>query len=302
MTIDIKGHSGCNIDIIENDNQLLIRKSSNSKKYLERLYQQGLKQQNDKAALNCDVKVPKIHELIKGDDEAYIIMDYIYAKNFVDYFEQASRQDIDHFIKTFEQYINNEIEQCTVENVSKDIFVNKMESIIENCKKNDILTTNALVNMYVPGKEIVDSVNNVLEKSLNVFKNLPNEIRIPIGVCHGDLTFSNILFTSNNFYFIDYLDSFIETPIQDIVKLRQDTKYFWSTMMYNKKYDSIRLKIIFDYIDKKIDEYFSDFEYYKDTYNILQLMNILRILPYVKEVKVRDFLVKVINSLLKNYA
>ncbi len=302
MTIDIKGHSGCNIDIIENDNQLLIRKSSNSKKYLERLYQQGLKQQNDKAALNCDVKVPKIHELIKGDDEAYIIMDYIYAKNFVDYFEQASRQDIDHFIKTFEQYINNEIEQCTVENVSKDIFVNKMESIIKNCKKNDILTTNALVNMYVPGKEIVDSVNNVLERSLNVFKNLPDEIRIPVGVCHGDLTFSNILFTSNNFYFIDYLDSFIETPIQDIVKLRQDTKYFWSTMMYNKKYDSIRLKIIFDYIDKKIDEYFSDFEYYKDTYNILQLMNILRILPYVKEVKVRDFLVKVINSLLKNYA
>ncbi|MBQ3416184.1 MAG: phosphotransferase [Clostridia bacterium] len=301
MTIDIKGHSGCDIDIIENDNQLLIRKSSKSKKYLDRLYQQGLKQQNDKAALNCDVKVPKIHELIKGEDETYIIMDYIYAKNFVDYFEQASRQDIDHFVKTFEEYVDNEIEQCTVETVKRDVFVNKMESIIENCMKNEILTTNALVNMYVPGKVIVDNVNKVLEKSMEVFKNLPDEIRMPVGICHGDLTFSNILFTSNNFYFIDYLDSFIETPIQDIVKLRQDTKYFWSTMMYNKKYDPIRLKMIFEYIDNKIDDYFKNNEYYNDTYNVLQLMNILRIVPYVKEVKVRDFLVKVINNILKNY-
>ena len=132
-----------------------------------------------------------------------------------------------------------------------------------------------------------------------VFINLPDNIEMPIGICHGDLTFSNILFTSNKFYFIDYLDSFIETPIQDIVKLRQDTKYFWSTMMYNKKYDIVRLNMIFKYIDYKITDYFGNIEEYYKNYDRLQLMNILRILHYVKEEKVRDFVLNILESLPK---
>ena len=105
-------------------------------------------------------------------------------------------------------------------------------------------------------------VKSILKDCEKSFNNMPETIEMPIGVCHGDLTFSNILFTSTNYYFIDYLDSFIETPIQDIVKLRQDTKYFWSTMMYKKKYDIVRLNMIFKYIDDKINDHFSNNEYY----------------------------------------
>ena len=90
------------------------------------------------------------------------------------------------------------------------------------------------------------------------------------------------------------MDSFIETPIQDIVKLRQDTKYFWSIMMYQKKYDSIRLNMIFKYIDNKINDYFfNNCKYYYQLYDRLELMNILRILPYVKEEKIRDFVLNI---------
>ena len=44
-------------------------------------------------------------------------------------------------------------------------------------------------------------VKSILKDCENVFTNLPEEIELPIGVCHGDLTFSNILFASNKFYF-----------------------------------------------------------------------------------------------------
>jgi hypothetical protein len=47
MTIDIKGHSGCNIDIIEEGDNLLVKKSTFDKKYLDRLELQGKKQIND---------------------------------------------------------------------------------------------------------------------------------------------------------------------------------------------------------------------------------------------------------------
>ena len=48
MNIDIKGHSGCNIDIIEEGDNLLVKKSTLDKKYLKRLELQGNKQMNDK--------------------------------------------------------------------------------------------------------------------------------------------------------------------------------------------------------------------------------------------------------------
>jgi thiamine kinase-like enzyme len=213
-------------------------------------------------------------------------MDYIYANNFIDYFEKASPHDINNFIDNFIKYIHNEIDKCEIKKVSKNVFIDKFNSVVKNCEKNELLKDNM-------------RVKSILKDCEYVFFNLPEELEMPVGVCHGDLTFSNILFSSNKFYFIDYLDSFIETPIQDIVKLRQDTKYFWSTMMYKKKYDVVRLNIIFNYIDEKISKHFSEFEYYYRNYDRLQLMNILRILPYVKEETIRDFVLNILTSLPK---
>ena len=285
MNIDIKGHSGCNIDIIEEGDNLLVKKSTLDKKYLKRLELQGNKQMNDKC-LTDSIYNPFISKIEANEDECYILMDYIYANNFIDYFEKASPQDIDHFIDNFIKYIHNEIDKCEIKKISKNVFIDKFNSVVKNCEKNDLLKGNM-------------RVKSILKDCENVFTNMPEEFEMPVGICHGDLTFSNILFSSNKFYFIDYLDSFIETPIQDIVKLRQDTKYFWSTMMYKKKYDVVRLNIIFNYIDNKISEHFENFEYYFRNYDRLQLMNILRILPYVKEEKVRDFVLNILSALPK---
>ena len=286
MNIDIKGHSGCNIDIVEENDNLYVKKSTKDLKYLKRLALQGRKQMSDNSLCGSIVN-PKVYELFEDDKETYILMDYIYAKNFIDYFENASREDINHFIDTFIAYINAELNVCKIENVNKSVFVNKFTSVCENCKNNKLTKDNKNVNV-------------ILNECTKIFDNLPDTLQLPVGKCHGDLTFSNILFTTNKFYFIDYLDSFIETPIQDIVKLRQDTKYFWSTMMYTKKYDVVRLNMIFDYIDNRIHSYFEEHNsYYKNYYETLQVMNILRILPYVKKELVRDFVLNILSSFVK---
>ena len=195
-------------------------------------------------------------------------------------------KDINHFIETFIDYINKELDECEIKSVDKSIFIDKFNSVKNNCENNELTKNNKKVKVIL----------NDCEKKFN---NLPDKIYLPCNICHGDLTFSNILFTSNKFYFIDYLDSFIETPIQDIVKLRQDTKYFWSTLMYTKKYDIVRLNMIFNYIDNKINNYFeNNNEYYVKYYEILQVMNILRILPYVKKAHVRDFVLNILSSFI----
>ena len=55
------------------------------------------------------------------------------------------------------------------------------------------------------------------------------DITVSVGFCHGDLTFSNLLVNakSRRIALFDFLDSFVESPLQDLAKLRQDTAYFW---------------------------------------------------------------------------
>ena len=85
----------------------------------------------------------------------------------------------------------------------------------------------------------------------------------------------------------------------DIVKLRQDTKYKWSTLMYNsKEYDKTRYDMIFKYIDEQIDNHFKKYSFYNDTYPIFQLMNFLRIIQYAKKDEVTVYLIETINNIL----
>ena len=53
--------------------------------------------------------------------------------------------------------------------------------------------------------------------------------------------------------------------------------------MYIHDYDKIRLKVISESIDKRIDTYFGRYTWYREYYTTFQLMNFLRILQYAHE-------------------
>lgn len=172
-----------------------------------------------------------------------------------------------------------------METVPSHILTDKMADVARKVEKNVHLKDDAEAQELVRrSSAVMDQVGNMV---------------LPVGMCHGDLTFSNILFNGNNYYLIDFLDSFIESPLLDIVKIRQDTSYLWSTLMYNKPFDKVRLSIISEKIDVAIDEYFSGrYQWYRDYYMPLQLMNFLRILQYGHDDKVISYLKKVISSQL----
>ena len=107
------------------------------------------------------------------------------------------------------------------------------------------------------------------------------------------------MFNGNNYYLIDFLDSFIESPLLDIVKIRQDTAYLWSTLMYHKPFDQVRLNIVSKRIDLALNDYFtSKYDWYRKYYMPLQLMNFLRILQYAHDEKVISYLKTVIAGQL----
>lgn len=285
MEINVKGHSGCQIDIVPENGQLYVYKSTKDPKYLQRLVLQAEKQKQAALVEYQHIRVPKIFEIKQNEEQTGIKMQYVYSKNFIEFFEQAGFEQIYYLIDALKYFIEYEINQCKLQVVSPQKFQSKFADVRLKSEQNEWCKKDMqLSGIMADCGSYFDSIQEML---------------LPIGISHGDLTFSNILFNGNNYYLIDFLDSFIETPLQDIVKIRQDTAYRWSQLMYTKRYDAVRLGIICDKIDHELDSYFSNkYQWYRNHYKTVQLMNILRILPYAHEERVISYLKNILNSLL----
>ncbi len=283
MKLDIQGHSGCDIVIVHEDNELFIHKSTHDAGYVPRLVNQANKQIAASKIEYQNIRVPKVFEVLQTDKDATIKMEYIYSRNFIEHFEQAGFEQIKYLIGAIKYFIDLEISHSEIRTVLANILTDKMADVARKVEKNIHLKDD------IEAQELVKRSSKIM--------NAVGDMDLPVGMCHGDLTFSNILFNGNNYYLIDFLDSFIESPLLDIVKIRQDTAYLWSTLMYNKPFDKVRLSIISEKIDAAIDEYFkSKYKWYRDYYMPLQLMNFLRILQYGHDDKVIAYLKRVISS------
>ena len=288
MEIEVKGHSGCQIDVVREGRELYVYKSTGDLKYLDRLVRQAEKQRQAAIPEYQHIRVPKIHAIDRTEDSVRVKMDYVYSRNFVEYFEQAGFEQVNYLIGALIMYLEREIQNSPLARVTSDVVNDKFADVKARTQ----------VNPHLAGDPDIAAI---LEHSQFVFEKL-GDMLIPVGMCHGDLTFSNILFNGNNYYLIDFLDSFIESPLLDIVKLRQDTAWLWSQLMYVHPCDTIRLHIAFGKIDREIDSYFSRrYECYGRYYRPLQLMNFLRILQYAHEPQVINYLKHAINEQLKEF-
>ncbi len=285
--IEVQGHSGCQIEIVREGDELYVYKSSRDEKYLSRLVQQAEKQRRAAAQEYQHVRVPHIFDVERDSEHVSVKMEYVYSRNFVEFFESAGFEQIEYFVKALEAFVERELAESPIQTVSTSAVMSKFEDVCFKIVSNPHLAGNA-------------DIERLVERCRMRFDDFARQgtIEIPVGTCHGDLTFSNILFNGNNYYLIDFLDSFIETPLMDIVKIRQDTAHLWSQLMYTKRYDRLRLNIICEKIDQAIDHYFSRYEWYRDNYGIFQLLNLLRVLQYAHEERVTEYLKREIGVLL----
>lgn len=306
--IEVKGHSGCTVCIEKGtddfSSDLIISKSTHDPKYVPRLKAQIEKQkaiQNnlDNLLYSCDIKIPSIINTTETESLYVASMEYMYGTNFISFFENSTKKEIDDFINKICEYIDFEISCSTQSTSNEKVMYKKWLSVKNNLEK--LFIDNEEVESYISKEvfKIIEVCDNIFTEDMKL-----DGIPVKENVCHGDLTFSNIIFTNDGTYgLIDFLDSFIETPLMDIVKLRQDSCYDWSTLMYEKNdYDKVRYDIIRKYIDKKIDEHFSSYSFYTEYYDIFQLMNFLRVLQYAKEKHITEYLISVITSIINNYS
>jgi tRNA A-37 threonylcarbamoyl transferase component Bud32 len=248
MGIKVRGNSGYNLKIVENR----VIKSSLTPDL--RLIKSAQKQNEFSSAY---FKTPKIFTIT----ESSFTMEYINGGSFVDFFNYASKRDLDGLINKFEGYFK---ERTIGEGfVSTDIIKKKLKDIPES-------------------NEMIDYLDEI------------QAIKIKYGLCHGDLTFSNMIF-AEDIYLIDFLDSYMESPTIDVLKLRQDTHLHWGFNMVDTIRDPVKLKLGFKYIDEWIMDTFDI-----DQYNLLQAINLFRIFPYTNDPKIKEYLTQNIRKLCEH--
>lgn len=288
MELKVKGHSGCVIDIVNEGNNLRIHKWSKDPKYLARLAKQAEKQQEAYKDEYQHIRIPQIFNVERDDEHVLINMEYVYSRNFIEFFETAGFEQIDYFIKALILFLEKELKASPVQSVPTSVTLDKYYDVECKVNANPLLASDP-------------EIQRLMTLSRQQFEEFAKQstVDLPMGICHGDLTFSNILFNGNNYYLIDFLDSFIESPLLDIVKIRQDSAHLWSQLMYTNPYDKLRLKIVCEKIDKEINAYGERYQWYRDYYTTYQLLNILRILQYAKEEKVITYLKEEIERVLE---
>ena len=286
--IKIKGHSEFNVECCIINNCYYILKSSNKKNAI-RLEKQIKKQKtlyDNNFLINC--YIPEIYKKEESDDKIVFYMEYIKnSVNLIDFLSKENSIKIDWLYNNVITIINSYINKCEMKQINKNILKKKIESVAKNIKNNVIC---------IPKLKIIEKYLNYIEKNMELISN----INIPIGLCHGDMTFSNLLVDTNNMklYLIDFLDSFIETPLFDIIKIRQDTCFNWTINMCNFSFDQNKIILILKYFDDKINNYFCKYDWYVKSYKYFQILNILRVIQYCKNDKIRDMLIIYLKKLI----
>ena len=257
------GLSGCKLEIIKGG---VLRKYSSSINYNQRLIKQVDKQILFSKFILKNIDTPKV--LAKSSNQLFSFdMEYIPGLSSYEYFSSVNICGVEFVIQTLFDYFDHFSNNMRELNISNKV-IEKIDSLQNKTKYSDYL------------KYLKTYIDN-------------NQVIVPKTFCHGDLTFNNIIFHKNRLFFIDFLDSYVDSFFCDIVKLKQDLYYLWSLKVQEEK--TLRLIQSYRYIWQKLSK---RYERYINTkgFEILDVMNILRIEPYLTNNNQRIILDTIVKS------
>lgn len=257
-----QGNSGCKLYLVDGPRGFFVRKVSPSPNYNTRLIAQAKKQLQFSKNTKLPFVVPNVIET--GED--YFDMEHFTSRSVIEHLLDGGKDASDNIFDTVMAFIGLCVNESEYRKVDCQKLVEKVKSVFS------VMSSEAIADLPFSKRELIDYVGS------------HNAHSLPTGMCHGDLTFSNMLVGGGSRVgVIDFLDTFYESPIQDIAKIRQDTKHAWWSVLPNQYSSSemTRCKIQIQELDQRFDCAFSGYDFYNLTYVLFQTISMLRILPYV---------------------
>lgn len=270
---ELSGHSGCKIFLCQKDKIFFVRKQATGT-YVPRLYKQFEKQK--KLCLMIEertirkILTPKVlgaSSIEKQPQDFSFDMQYVQGYTLTEYITKYNTIDTVNIAQRIIQ---------SLEEISRIPDVIPGSSVQETIYRK------------------LDSLERLLPKHqdvINKIKFLSKNLDIKPTFCHGDLSLDNIMVgVDGNIYFLDLLDSFLNSWIMDIAKIQMDLEANWSMRGYTLDSNvMIKRKMLLDMLMETFKDYEKEISYFK-------ILHALRILPYAADVKSLETLNTYINS------
>lgn len=275
--MDLSGHSGCIVKLLDGPKGHFVRKKSTNIDYNKRLQLQFEKQKTMKIqGINV---VPVINYGFE-DGLFFFDMEYINGCTFAEFLKTCNITIlIEYTNKLLEHIIGN-----TFDSSAKDSFVKKIDSVSNEIKRNNIVKKN-------------DELQKIIQESVRILNDYSWNYVVK-SECHGDYTLENIMIDNENrLYAIDLLDSFYDSWEIDVAKLLQDIDLGWS-YRFEIIDDNLKIRqmIMKGTVISKILSMENGDEIVRSIYYIL-LLNVLRIIPYTTDDKTFTFIEKSLTYL-----
>ena len=223
---------------------------------------------------------------------------------------KATVPEIHAFTDALVRIVSLHVELSPLRAVPVKIFTDKLTDIGKQVRKNAILA---------PHHDRVGDMLVRLSRWITGQCGVNGALGLPIGCCHGDLTLSNVLIqrstnvTSSRavahcdpapegdaaatgeeataaaaaapsealqLVLIDFLDSFVESPLADLAKLSQELVYGWTLREAPPTVDRTRIFLIYADISRHIEASCGELAWYRDFYRFFLVVNQLRVLQY----------------------
>ncbi len=279
--LSIRGNSGCVVSVLETPRGAVVVKSAAGLQ-VDRLRLQIDKQRDARRVNRLPyVRVPEILDETDDGDSYAATMEYVYFQSAPEFFNRSSIPDMGRVADHVVGFVTAELERSTMTRVSIDPVLSKLDAI------EAALATTAWAPRYGP------HVVRLRAQALDF-----GPMDLPIGPCHGDLTMSNIMIANDAsaIALIDFLDSFIESPLIDLAKLRQDTRFRWSALMTETAIDRLRFGQVMGALDDRLQEPFAGLDWHANYLGFMTELTLLRIAPYATRPAVHDFILQSLTT------
>lgn len=274
------GFSGDTVHI--NDNHVIKICNTNQLRFIKNLNKQ-------KTFNNQYIKPIEIFESgINIYDKNYIKMPLLKCENPIIWLSKCNLNDVNQIINLFNNYFSDLIYRSEKKYFDYSIWINKIQEL------ENKLTDYELKNI------------------LSLLKKITFTNDFYYGDYHGDLTLSNLFILEEKseivIYGIDFLESFIHSPINDLVKIRQDTKHLWTLYLTNSnfKIDKNKVIIILNHLDNQLEKFIKNDQILLEFYLPFQLINLMRIIPYSTDnnlsIYLKSEILEIFNEFNANYA
>ena len=268
---ELSGHSGCKVLLVRDDSRTFVRKIAANKEYSERLVVQSNKQASFSSPK--EVFAPVIFKNFYDNDIYGFDMEYIVGRSF------AESLPVMPILKMIE-------------------IIRKILDIVDIQESGIYLGSHLFERKILDLKSKISHKDNCIDYAFEILGN-HDWSKIYKSKCHGDLTLENILISKDNkIYLIDFLDSFADSWMIDIAKILQDIQLGWAYRYIQRDTNlNLRCMVVSEIIKEIIVGRFDE-----STYNEIQfllLLNMLRIVPYIKDEKTAEFINSSIQELNK---